>query len=204
MSLAWVYQYVPARERFWVLALAGAVVFWEAGWRKSREGLLVGAVFTAAGFALFWLPPSGEAAVYLPSLVAILVLLGQQQLARRVREHYEFNEGLHTTMILAGGASLWRFASRWVVLVQAEGFYLTVVWAALALMLFVAGLLLSERIYRWLGLSVLGCALGRVVILDVWKLETLYRIFSFMALGVVLLVLGFIYNKYQEKIKEWL
>jgi len=161
-------------------------------------------VFTAAGFALFWLPPSGEAAVYLPSLVAILVLLGQQQLARRVREHYEFNEGLHTTMILAGGASLWRFVSKWVVLVQAEGFYLTVVWATLALMLFVAGLLLSERIYRWLGLGVLGCALGRVVILDVWKLETLYRIFSFMALGIVLLVLGFIYNKYQEKIKQWL
>ena len=39
---------------------------------------------------------------------------------------------------------------------------------------------------------------------DVWKLETLYRILSFMALGIVLLVLGFIYNKYQEKIKEWL
>ena len=107
-------------------------------------------------------------------------------------------------MILAGGASLWRFASKWVVLVQGEGFYLTVVWAALALMLFVAGLLLGERIYRWLGLGVLGCALGRVVILDVWKLETLYRIFSFMALGIVLLVLGYIYNKYQEKIKEWL
>ncbi len=51
---------------------------------------------------------------------------------------------------------------------------------------------------------VLGCALGRVVIFDVWKLETLYRILSFMALGIVLLVLGFIYNKYQEKIKEWL
>jgi len=25
-----------------------------------------------------------------------------------------------------------------------------------------------------------------------------------MALGIVLLVLGFLYNKYQEKIKEWL
>jgi hypothetical protein len=35
-------------------------------------------------------------------------------------------------------------------------------------------------------------------------LETLYRIFTFLALGVVLLILGFIYNKYQEKIKEWL
>jgi hypothetical protein len=58
--------------------------------------------------------------------------------------------------------------------------------------------------YRWLGLGVLACALGRVVIFDVWKLETLYRILSFMALGVVLLVLGFIYNKYQEKIREFL
>jgi hypothetical protein len=47
-------------------------------------------------------------------------------------------------------------------------------------------------------------AVGRMVILDVWKLETIYRIASLFALGVVLLVLGFIYNKYQEKIKEWL
>jgi uncharacterized membrane protein len=65
-------------------------------------------------------------------------------------------------------------------------------------------MVLRERVYRWLGLGVLAFALGRVVIFDVWKLETLYRILSFMALGIVLLVLGFIYNKYQEKIKEWL
>ena len=43
-----------------------------------------------------------------------------------------------------------------------------------------------------------------MVIFDVWKLETVYRILSFLALGIVLLVLGFIYNKYQEKIREWL
>jgi uncharacterized membrane protein len=53
-------------------------------------------------------------------------------------------------------------------------------------------------------LGILACALGRVVVFDVWKLETIYRILSFMALGIVLLVLGFIYSKYQEKIKEWL
>jgi uncharacterized membrane protein len=119
-------------------------------------------------------------------------------------EHYEFKEGLHTTMILLGGLSLWRFTSKWVVLLQSEGFYLAVAWAALALLLFVAGLLMSERIYRWLGLSVLGCTLGRVVIFDVWKLERLYQILSFMALGIVLLILGFIYIKYEQKIKEWL
>src|SRR5207245_1135026 len=64
MSLAWVYQYIPARERFWVLSLAGAVVFWQAGWRKSREGLLCGAVLTSAGFWVFWFPFQDEPAVY--------------------------------------------------------------------------------------------------------------------------------------------
>jgi len=51
---------------------------------------------------------------------------------------------------------------------------------------------------------VLACALGRVALFDLWKLETLYRVLSFMALGIVLLVLGFIYSRYQEKIKQWL
>ena len=83
-------------------------------------------------------------------------------------------------------------------------FYLTAGWAALAFVVFCAGFLLRERFYRWHGLAVLACALARVVLFDVWKLETAYRILSFMAIGVVLLILGFIYNKYQEKINEWL
>ncbi|MCL4789078.1 MAG: DUF2339 domain-containing protein, partial [Verrucomicrobia bacterium] len=60
------------------------------------------------------------------------------------------------------------------------------------------------RMYRWSGLAVLATALARVVVFDVWKLETIYRVLSFMALGIVLLVLGFFYNKYQEKIRQWL
>jgi len=87
---------------------------------------------------------------------------------------------------------------------QPSGFYLTASWSLLALALFTAGIALRERMYRWMGLGILACALGRVMIVDVWKLETIYRILSFMALGIVLLVLGFIYNKYQEKLREWL
>jgi uncharacterized membrane protein len=74
----------------------------------------------------------------------------------------------------------------------------------LALVLFVFGMASRERMYRWAGLGILACALGRIIIFDVWKLDVLGRILSFLALGVALLVLGFIYNKYQEKIKEWL
>ena len=54
------------------------------------------------------------------------------------------------------------------------------------------------------GLAVLVPALGRVFIFDVWKLQTLYIVLSFLALGLVLIAVGFVYNKYQEKFKEWL
>ena len=77
-------------------------------------------------------------------------------------------------------------------------------WAGLALIAFIAGMVLRERFQRWFGLGVLAAAVGRVVTVDVWKQETIYRVLTFMALGVALLVIGFIYNKYQEKIRQWL
>jgi uncharacterized membrane protein len=141
--------------------------------------------------------------VYFPNLLAIIALLGQSQIARSFPDRYPLDAAIHNAVILIGGLSLWLFVSRWVQ-DMAGGFYLTASWSVLALGLFTAGLLLRERMYRWVGLGILACALGRVVVFDVWKLETIYRILSFMALGIVLLVLGFIYSKYQEKIKEWL
>ena len=81
---------------------------------------------------------------------------------------------------------------------------LTASWSVFALLLFLCGMPLRERLYRWMGLAVLACSLGRAALFDVWKLEAVYRVLSFAALGVVLLVLGFLYTKYQEKIKEWL
>jgi uncharacterized membrane protein len=130
-------------------------------------------------------------------------LLAQRQMARRLPERYPLEPDVHSVIIIIGGLSLWLFLTRWV-LEKASGFYLTASWSVFALVLFMAGMILREKMYRWLGLVILLCSLGRVVIFDVWKLDTLYRILSFMALGIVLLVLGFIYNKYQEKIREWL
>ena len=203
MSIGWICAYIPARERIWLLALLGLWVFLFAGLKRNREALLFSAAYTATAVALFWLPLIEAPRVYWPNLIAIVSLLVQRQIARRLPERYPLTSDIHTTVILVGGLSLWLFVSRWV-LEQASGFYLTASWSLHALAFFTCGILLRERLYRWLGLGVLACALGRVVIFDVWKLETLYRILSFMALGIVLLVLGFIYNKYQEKIREWL
>jgi hypothetical protein len=204
MSIWWVCAYIPERERIWLLALLGLWVFVWAGWQRNREALLFSATFTLVALILFWLPLIEATMVYWPNLVVILILLAQRQFARRLPERYPFGPEVHTAIIIIGGLSLWRFLSLWVLEQQPAGFYLTASWSLLALAFFTAGIALRERIYRYLGLGVLACALGRVVIIDVWNLETIYRILSFMALGIVLLVLGFIYNKYQEKIREWL
>jgi len=203
LSIWWVFEYIPRRECIWVLAVIGLVLFGLAGWRRSTELLCFSAVFAAAALVYFWLPLGERPLVYWPNLLVILALAVQQQVAKQLPARYRIGRYVHGAVIVVAGLSVWQYVSQWV-MQNASGFYLTASWSALALALFTCGIASRERIYRWLGLGVLGCALGRVVIFDVWKLETLYRILSFMALGVVLLVLGFIYNRYQEKIRQWL
>ncbi len=43
-----------------------------------------------------------------------------------------------------------------------------------------------------------------VVFIDVLKMETLGRILSFIVLGLILLALGFLYNRFQETIRKFL
>jgi uncharacterized membrane protein len=203
MSIWWVCEYVPERERVWVLMGFGFLEFLLVGWKRSREVLLFSAAFTATGLVLMWLRPHGEPLVYVPNLLAILALLAQQQIARRVPEQFNLEQPIHTTVIIVGCVSLWRYMSSWV-LMGASGFYLTASWSALALVIFAGGIALRERMYRWVGLGILAAALGRVIFFDVWRQETIYRVLTFMVLGIVLLVLGFFYNKYQDTIRKWL
>ena len=203
MTIGWVNKYIAIAERPWVFTLLGATAFAVAGWRRNREATLFSAALTVTGLASLWLLPARETIVYLPNFLVVLALLTQQQIARRKAERYELPDPAHATMMLAGCGTLWWLISNWVLL-SASGFYLTASWSALAFACIGSGVLLREKIYRWAGLGILGTALGRIVLFDVWRLETFYRVLSFMALGVVLVVLGFIYNKYQAKIREWL
>jgi hypothetical protein len=204
LSIGWIWNYIPEAELMWALALLSVLLFVLAGRFKNQELLIAAGVYSALSIGCFWignLPQSHQ--FYLPNLAAILALLAQQRIAMRRPAEFAMPPLAHTVTIVAGGATLWLFITRAMGEIE-RGFYLTASWSVLALLLFGAGILLRERVYRWLGLAVLALALGRIFIIDVWKLETLFRILSFMALGVALLLLGFIYNKYQEKFKEWL
>jgi uncharacterized membrane protein len=203
MSLIWIYQHIPELHRVWVLSAVGLLVFAWSGVGQSREGLLFSVPYSAAAMVSFWEPLMAGAEVRWLSLFLVVALVAQQRMARRIPERFRFEPLGHAILVAAAGVSLWMFITR-LVMQSMSGFYLTASWSVFALCIFGLGIILRERSYRWLGLAVLGAALGRVVIFDVWKLETIYRMLSFLALGMVLLVLGFIYNKYQEKIREWL
>ena len=48
-------------------------------------------------------------------------------------------------------------------------------------------------------------AFVRIGFLDVWNIQDqVARMFSVMALGGVLLALGYIYNRHRESIRQWL
>ncbi|MEI7730985.1 MAG: DUF2339 domain-containing protein [Verrucomicrobiota bacterium] len=205
LGLLWIFDYIPAQEQVWVLALVGVALFALSGWRQSREALLAcGVMLAVASITLIAAPARPTTFIYWPNLATILVFPVLQQLARRQPARFPLPDNYHAALMIPGALLLWFYLSRWVMLATGGRFYVTATWAGLALGIFGAGFLLRERIYRWLGLSILLCALARVILYDVWQLAVPYRILSFLALGFVLLVLGYLYNKYQEKIREWL
>ena len=85
-----------------------------------------------------------------------------------------------------------------------EGKGLAVTWALLGLSCFGLGLGVRVRTYRLGGLVLLALSLGHVLVVDVWKLDTVLRIVSFLTLGLVLLSLGFVYNRWHETLRRLL
>ncbi|MCI0627892.1 MAG: DUF2339 domain-containing protein [Acidobacteria bacterium] len=82
--------------------------------------------------------------------------------------------------------------------------YLTAAWGLEALIVFAATLKLGERTYRWFSLGLLLLCVGRIVAVDVWALDPLGRIFSFLALGAALLLVSYLYARYRELLRKYL
>jgi hypothetical protein len=78
--------------------------------------------------------------------------------------------------------------------------YATVGWGLAAIALFMAGLFGRTAPYRVLGLVGLGLCLPRMFIVDLES--ALHRIFAFIALGVVLLWVGFSYHRFKHLVSD--
>jgi uncharacterized membrane protein len=80
--------------------------------------------------------------------------------------------------------------------------FLTAAWGLEALVIFLAVMRLDERAYRWFSLLLLSLCVGRIVAVDVWTLDALGRIVSFMGLGAALLGVSFLYARHRETFRR--
>lgn len=79
---------------------------------------------------------------------------------------------------------------------------ISVAWGIEGIVLLLLGFILKNRVFRLSGIVVLAVVILKVFLYDLRGLEPLWRIISFIVLGVILLGAGFIYSKYSEEIKK--
>ena len=64
-----------------------------------------------------------------------------------------------------------------------------------AVMLVVIGVKTQAAIHRMLGLALVVLVVAKLYLVDVWVLGRLFRITAFLALGVLLLALSYLYSR---------
>jgi len=84
---------------------------------------------------------------------------------------------------------------------NAQTFSLTAVWAIYAVIGLVIGIVKRWRRVRIGAMILLAVPIVKVFVYDVFKLEMGYRIAAFVGLGVLLLVSGYLYQRYSNVIK---
>ncbi|HEV2902979.1 MAG TPA: DUF2339 domain-containing protein [Gaiellaceae bacterium] len=79
---------------------------------------------------------------------------------------------------------------------------LSAYWALLGFGSLLFGLLRDDRRFRIAGFGLLAAAIAKVFLFDLSTLESIYRVLSFIALGLLLLAAAFAYQRIRARIVE--
>jgi len=69
---------------------------------------------------------------------------------------------------------------------------------------FLLALWAGERSYRLTGLILLLLCVGKILLVDAWRLEARDRYLTLIVLGSALLLVSFLYTRYREAIRQYL
>jgi uncharacterized membrane protein len=81
---------------------------------------------------------------------------------------------------------------------------ITVTWSLLGVLVFLFALWVRERSFRLAGLCLLLLGVGKIVVVDVWDLSPRDKYLTFICMGSALLLVSFLYTRYQEAIRRYL
>jgi len=166
-----------------------------AGWRWTKPQLrALGCAMAAVAYswwAVSLLASQGAVPVAPSALVgcggAIACFYGAQLLAPRshiVRLYLSLLATTLTSLLLYD---------------EISGRMLTIAWAVQGVTLLVAGFPLRDRILRLSGLVLLLLCILKLFVYDLSYLDTLPRIFSFLALGMILVAVSWVYTRFRDK-----
>lgn len=92
----------------------------------------------------------------------------------------------------------------WLSAVHATGGLVTMAWGIEAVSAFMLALWMRERTFRLGALALLLACVLRITLVDVWQLDQQGRYIAFIALGLALLLVSFLYSKYRGLLEEYL
>ncbi len=87
---------------------------------------------------------------------------------------------------------------------EVSGSMLTVAWGIEGAVLLGVGFPLRDRTLRLSGLVLFLVCVGKLFLYDLRALETLYRILSFLVLGLILVGVSWVYTRFREQVQRYL
>jgi hypothetical protein len=186
---------------FGIAALATAALSRRPG---LRPAVILALIYLLWGHALFYdhvtvLALSSSQAFLWATILLAALTLAYGLTARRWRPDLSrrFRLSLHWTL---GAATLILLDSLFFTRGATLGHYITVCWGISAIGILLTGLLGQSKPLRLVGLAGLILCIPRVFLVDIQS--TFYRIAAFVVLGVVLLVVGFLYTRFRSAIER--
>jgi len=193
-------------------AVEGAVLAWSGFRSASRYLRQAGYLLLAiAAFRLIFLPPPGGTFLWnqrFASYLAFIICVAATLWA--AREHLAslnnteraglaaFAMAINVYALVALSLEFWDFFGRADTVLQADlarHLSLSVLWTVYASALIFVGVQRRSPLLRWQALILFGLVVVKVFLFDLSFLERAYRILSFLVLGVVLLIVSFLYQR---------
>ena len=85
---------------------------------------------------------------------------------------------------------------------QSSKLGLTILWGVYALVLIVLGIWKKKKHLRVGAIALFGVTLYKLFFFDMEDLDTIAKTIVFLSLGVLLLIISFLYNKYKHLISD--
>jgi uncharacterized membrane protein len=173
--------------------------FYDASWHTlvfnqtfGAFALLIGALACGVWFyARAENVDADERSTMLPVLVTSANLLAIVALSLEALGHY-------AVMMRATALEPGRLAD----LKLAQQLSISVVWTIYGGAMLTVGIARRSKLLRVMALLLLGLTIFKVFLFDLSSLEKLYRIISFIVLGLILLAVSFLYQRYRQRVSE--